>query len=115
MSALNTMNMMKVSDNVELDFPARMSDGRMFTDFRQNCILNNNLSQGKGSWEYRNFLIENSEKIKQNLVAEQEKITACTKCSDNTVLPVKTVLNCNPKGCNYEMNDPNGLGQGRKY
>ena len=107
--------MSKVSDNVELDFPARMSDGRMFTDFRQNCILNNTLSQGKGSWEYRNFLIENSEKIKQNLVAEQEKITACTKCSDNTVLPVKTVLNCNPKGCNYEMNDPNGLGQGIKY
>ena len=30
MSTLNTMNMMKVSDNVELDFPARMSDGKYF-------------------------------------------------------------------------------------
>ena len=32
--------MNKVSDNVELDFPARMADGRMFTDYGQNCLLN---------------------------------------------------------------------------
>ena len=31
--------MSKVTDNVELDFPARMSDGRQFTDYRQNCLL----------------------------------------------------------------------------
>ena len=43
------MNNLKVTDNVELDFPARMSDGRMFTDYRQNCILNNNISRGMGS------------------------------------------------------------------
>jgi len=52
----------KVTDNVELDFPARMADGRMFTDYRQNCLLNNQFSQGKGSWEFRNFLIENGER-----------------------------------------------------
>ena len=40
------MNSMKVTDNVELDFPARMADGRMFTDYRQNCLLNNGLSKG---------------------------------------------------------------------
>ena len=52
--------MSKVTDNVELDFPARMSDGRMFTDYRQNCILNNNISNAMGSWEYRQFLIKNT-------------------------------------------------------
>ena len=107
--------MNKVTDNVELDFPARMSDGRTFTDYRQNCILNNNLSQNKGSWEYRDYLISNGEQIRQSFIQKQESITACTKCSDNTVLPVKTILNCNPTGCNYSMNNPNGLGQGIQY
>ena len=37
------MEQMKVTDNVELDFPARMADGRMFTDYRQNCLFNNGL------------------------------------------------------------------------
>ena len=107
--------MAKTSDNVNLDFPARMADGRMFTDYRQNCLLNNQLSQGKGSWEFRNFLTENGEKIRQEMIQKQESITACTKCSDNTVLPVKTVLNCTPEGCNYQMNDPNGVGLGINY
>ena len=107
--------MAKVSDNVELDFPARMSDGRMFTDYRQNCILNNNLSKGKGSWEYRNYLIENSNQLIQGFIKDQELLTACTKCSDNTVLPVKTIMNCNAIGCNYHLNDLNGLGQGIQY
>ena len=31
--------MNRVTDNYELDFPARMSDGRQFTDYRQNCLL----------------------------------------------------------------------------
>ena len=105
----------KVTDNVELDFPARMADGRMFTDYRQNCLLNNELSQGKGSWEFRNYLTENAEQIRQQFIQNQESITACTKCSDNTVLPVKTILNCTSTGCDYQMNDPNGLGQSTNY
>ena len=103
----------RVTDNVELDFPARMADGRQFTDYRQNCTLNNNLAQGKGSWEYRNFLTNNADQVRQSFLDKQVSTTACTKCSDNTVLPVKTILNCSPTGCNYQLNDPNGLGQGR--
>ena len=37
--------MTKVSDNFHSDFPARMADGRHFTDYRANCILNNGLSK----------------------------------------------------------------------
>jgi len=107
--------MNKVTDNFELDFPARMSDGRMFTEYNQNCLFNNKLSQGMGSWEYRTYLTHNAEKIRSELIKKQESLTACTKCTDNTVLPVKTVFNCTPEGCNYQMNDPNGLGQGINY
>ena len=95
------MEQIKVTDNVELDFPARMSDGRMFTDYRQNCLLNNGLAKGMGSWEYRNYLTENADKIMMNFIQKQEAITACTKCTDNTVLPVRTIINCTPEGCNY--------------
>lgn len=114
MSLINN-NMMKVSDNVELDFPARMNDGRMFTDYRQNCILNNSISKKMGSWEYRNYLINNAEQIHNSFMNNLEASVKCTKCSDNTVLPVKTVINCSPESCTYQMNDPNGLGQGRLY
>ena len=107
--------MNKVTDNYELDFPARMSDGRQFTNYKQNCLLNNNLSQGKGSWEYRYFLQQNSVELQNKMIMEQEQKTKCTKCSDNTVLPTKTVINCSPTGCNYQMGDPSGLGQYRQY
>ena len=107
--------MNRVTDNYELDFPARMSDGRQFTDYRQNCLLNNNMSQGKGSWEYRTFLTQNAVELQKNMIMNQEQKTACSKCSDNTVLPVNTVINCSPTGCNYQINDPNGLGQYRQY
>ena len=104
--------MSKVTDNVELDFPARMSDGRIFTDYRQNCTLNNSLAKNMGSWEYRNYLTENATQIHDQFITSIESQVKCTKCTDNTVLPVKTVLNCSQDSCTYRMNDPSGLGQG---
>jgi hypothetical protein len=114
MSLINN-GMMKVSDNVELDFPARMSDGRVFTDYRQNCTLNNSIGQKMSSWEYRDYLTNNASQIHSKFLSELEASVRCTKCSDNTVLPVKTVLNCSTDSCTYQMNDPNGLGQDRLY
>jgi len=107
--------MNKVSDNVELDFPARMNDGRMFTDYRQNCTLNNSISKGMASWEYRNYLTENAAQIHNQFTTLLESQVKCTKCSDNTVLPVKTMLNCSTDSCTYSLVNPNGLGQGRQY
>lgn len=104
----------RVTDNVELGFPARMSDGRQFTDYNSNCIFNNLISNGSNSWVYRNFLIQNGESIRKALVQSAEKNTACTDCESNTVIPDKIVQNCSPTGCNYEMNDENGIGVVRK-
>ena len=73
------MNNLKVTDNVELDFPARMSDGRVFTDYRQNCILNNNISRGMGSWEYRNYLTNNANQVHQSFVNSLESKLKCNK------------------------------------
>ena len=56
------------TDNYVMDFPARMSDGRQFTDYRQNCIVNNEISKGMSSWEYRNFLTNNAGEIHKALI-----------------------------------------------
>jgi hypothetical protein len=109
------MNQGKVTDNVELDFPARMSDGRQFTDYSQNCLMNNRITGSKGSWLDRYYLINNGEAIHSKIMTGVVSSTKCTKCTDNTVLPVQTVINCSPVGCNYKLNDPSGIGQGRDF
>ena len=43
--------------------------------FKKNCLLNNNLSQGKGSWEYRYFLQQNAVEIQNKMIMEQEQKT----------------------------------------
>jgi|TARA_R110002072_G_scaffold18158_1_gene68283 hypothetical protein len=107
--------MNNATDNYENGFPARMSDGRQFTDYRQNCITNNEISQGMSSWEYRNFLTNNAGDIHKASIEKARAINECKSCSDNTVLPVKNTINCGPTGCVYEMNDANGIGLGVNY
>ena len=65
--------MSKVTDNVELDFPARMNDGRQFTDYRPNCYLNNQLGQNTNTPSHlilspnENTNILNFTNLKKNL------------------------------------------------
>ena len=104
----------RVTDNVELNFPARMADGRQFTDYNPNCMLNNTLSNGANSWVYRNFLTQNAESIRQAFIESAEENTACQGCESNdTVIPDKIIQNCSPTGCNYVLNDENGIGVAR--
>mgnify|MGYP006126890407 FL=1 len=107
--------MSKVTDNVEFDFPARMADGRMFTDYRQNCTLNNSIAKNMNSWEYRNYLTENATIVHDQNIMELEAKLKCNTCNDVTVLPSKTILNCSTDSCTYRMNDSSGLGQERQY
>ena len=105
--------MSKTSDNVNLDFPARMADGRTFTDYRPNCVMNNVMSQKMNSFEYRYFLTHNGNQIESDYMKQLEEDVKCNDCKAQTVLPVQTVQNCNAGVCNIKMNDPNGLGLGR--
>ena len=102
--------MAKTSDNVNLDFPARMADGRTFTDYRPNCVMNNELSQNKTSFDYRYFLETNGESIEKSIFQKLDEAVKCTSCNAQTVLPVQTIQNCNKGVCKIELNDPNGIG-----
>jgi len=105
--------MAKTSDNVNLDFPSRMADGRIFTDYRPNCVMNHELSQGKNSFEYRYFLEKNGASIEKSILDKLNQDVKCTSCNAQTVLPVQTVQNCNAGVCNISVNDPQGLGLDR--
>ena len=105
--------MSKTSDNVNLDFPSRMADGRIFTDYRPNCVMNSALSRGKDSFEYRYYLTNSGNAIEKQKLDELEQNVKCTSCTYDTVLPVNTVMNCNQGVCNIGVNDPNGLGLDR--
>jgi hypothetical protein len=105
--------MSKTSDNVNLDFPARMADGRTFTDYRANCIMNHQLSGAKNSFVYRYFLENNGAQIEQIMLSKLDAAVKCDNCNAQTVLPVQTVQNCNLGKCTISMNDPNGLGLDR--
>jgi hypothetical protein len=105
--------MAKTSDNVNLDFPARMADGRTFTDYRANCIMNHELSSAKNSFEYRYFLENNGQSIEKQILSNLDEAVKCTGCTAQTVLPVQTVQNCNAGVCSISLKNANGLGLDR--
>ena len=105
--------MAKTSDNVNLDFPARMADGRTFTDYRPNCVMNNELSQNKTSFDYRYFLETNGESIEKSIFQKLDEAVKCTSCNAQTVLPVQTIQNCNKGSCSISLKNANGLGLDR--
>ncbi len=106
--------MSKVSDNVVLDFPSRMSDGRSMTDYRANCITSSMYLKNTklNSYESRYYLINNASKVMDDINSTYyEKRLQCNSCVKNEVLPVQTIMNCDSNGaCSYKVNDPNGVG-----
>ena len=81
--------MAKTSDNVNLDFPARMADGRIFTDYRPNCVMNYAMSPGKNSFELRYHLTHNGMQLEQTAMKQLED-TKCTSCAAQTVYLFQT-------------------------
>ena len=104
------MDMMKVPDNFNNDFPARMSDGRFMMDFRTNCMLNTLRKEKMSAWEYRTHLINNAEKIMEETNQKNEGLYGCQECH-RTVLPSPNAKQvCNESGCEIVEVDPSGLG-----
>lgn len=91
----------------------KMADGRAFTDYRPQCLLNNSKLN---SYDYRMFLMKNAEKIIENNVTSI--ITDCSCFNHNqvgTMLPERNMVTCNKNTCFVTTSDKNGLGDGRMY
>ena len=113
---------LKTSNNKYSDCPARMADGRNFTDYRQSCAVNNLLRSGSNTFnshEYRMYLMRNGENLinlNRDMAFERNKCGPCvTPYNVGTMLPEKTKVACDHHGCLIYVNDETGIGQGRQY
>ena len=101
--------MEKVPDNYFMDFPAIMSDGRPFTDYKSSCVMNKD-GIGMTSFEYRNYLTQNAEKIMKNNTKLLHELAGCGECSDYSVVPPYVVMSSDESKCIQRMRSPEGLG-----
>lgn len=116
------MSCIKSSNNKFFNSSARMSDGRLFTDYRPNhevnkhIINNNNITD---THNYRMFLITNAEEIikrNRNYIYLKNGIYDCKQpYKTGTMLPEQSRVVCDPHKCSRILIDKNGLGEGREY
>lgn len=105
----------KVSDNFVLDFPARMSDGRLFTDYKSSGILNLYEKELTSTLEYRIYLQNNAEKIINNNYNIAESLADCNSCPGYEIVDSKILLTCNKESCSQGINNENGVGIDIQY
>ena len=102
----------KTSNNKYFDCPARMDDGRGFTDYRPNSTVNDMIRYSNnimGSNEYRQFLINNA----VNIMNVSNQYTAskmgCNSCNYEPV-PFNTQCDYNNNFPVCNTTNPNGIG-----
>ena len=105
----------KTSNNKYFDCPALMSDGRVFTDYRPSNYVNDMIRiQNKvyDSYNYRQFLINNAEKI---IAVDNEYNVLKNNCPscvyDKNAVPTESVCVYNKKYGLCKTDGCNGLGQ----
>ena len=105
-------NCHKTSNNKYFDCPARMDDGRAFTDYRASSTVDNMIRYSNNtmsSFEYRQFLINNASEIMNvtnNYIKEK---VGCNSC-DYKPLPFQTECVINSSTSKCKVVDPNGIG-----
>jgi hypothetical protein len=71
-------------NNIHNDFPALMSSGNLYTDYKSACKMNNEIKEKTGfksNYEYRQWLIKNAYSVmKTNTV---EACNQCCGCMEN--------------------------------
>lgn len=113
----------RASENKHWGCPPRMSDGRLFTDYRPRCDVNLQpmweSAPLSGSYDYRQMMIQNGEKLLGGWREEARKVAACGTCKSpfdiGTMLPEQDVFKCDKVQCVRIKKDPMGLGTGRSY
>ena len=116
----------KTSDNKHSQCPPRMSDGRHFTDYRNQIDdlirADNNINN---SLQYRIFLQENANALMDKNRDIACKLNCCGPCpitqsskepfDVGTMLPEKYKFVTDGRTGKYVENNINGLGVGRQY
>jgi hypothetical protein len=109
----------RASDAAHAGCPARMQDGRMFTDYRSRCDVHLDLVGGEGSFEMRQRAIRDGEQLlaRQRSVAfSRARCAPCVAPYDRgTMLPERDAVTCDRRTCRRVALDADGWGTGRLY
>ena len=113
----------QVSDNKYFECPAKMSDGRQFTDYRPRCFQTEDYTVGckqLNSYEYRQYLISHGQNMidqNRNLAYEVNKCPTCQYMvnENDTMVPEKNIQVCNTSVCKIVPYNEIGIGNGRWY
>lgn len=109
---MNTSECNKTSNNKYFDCPARMDDGRAFTDYRPNSTVNDMIRYSNniyGSNEYRQFLINNSVNIMNITNNYTSSKMGCNSCNTEEV-PFNNTCDYNNNFPVCKNNNNSGLG-----
>lgn len=91
------------SDNVKFTHPPRMHDGRHITNYEPNCQMNARLQQNLSSFQYKNFLMINAEKIMNDTNMFNSKVYGCSDCDQNVYELPKFKQDCTSAGCGIKV------------
>lgn len=102
--------------------PARMDDGRHFTNYGPNCNLNMSIQSDNSilsSYEYRQFLINNGNKLMNKYRTHVVDTMGCNlstaDINNGTMLDEKYRWVSDGKTCKHTLVNPNGIGTGVQY
>ena len=105
------------SDNKHALCPAKMEDGRQFTDYRPRCAMHE--GKNMNSYDARQYMINNAEQLMSADRKSMESRNRCGPCvepwNQGTMLPEQTMTKCTAQTCTTFLKDPYGLGQGRDF
>ena len=105
-------NCNKTSNNKYFDCPARMDDGRTFTDYRPSSSVDDMIRYSNnvmGSYEYRQFLIHNANNIMNvNMQYTSDKVSM-NKCNAPEI-PMNAVCDINKQYSKCSQTNINGIG-----
>ena len=102
----------KTSNNKYFYLPARMNDGRTFTDYRSSSTVDDMIRYSNNvmsSYDYRQFLISNANNIMKVNNDYTEQKVGNSKC-DYKEVPFQTECNVNSSYSRCSMTNQNGIG-----
>lgn len=95
--------------------PARMLDGRLFTDYRPRC--HQYPVKAAAAWggnEYRERMVSGADELMEAARQMNNRKVTATSCVD-TMVPEMYKRVCTWKGCKVVGSNPAGVGTGRIY
>ena len=103
--------MAKVPDNFwKEDSPARMADGRIFTDYFPNCSMNLSMQKNLSSWQYKMMLTRNANNIAGSITEMNQQLYGCNNCNDPSIEAQNRYLqNCTNVKCQITEENPSGI------